>query len=80
MRRCEKSGTHIELLSAWLQLAGFGMLLCIGPFWTVPGTQVRLSNTVSGTIDVVKSSLAVALNSTRMVRSFAVCMPLACLI
>jgi hypothetical protein len=46
--------------------------LCFGPFWTVPGTQVRSSNTVLGTITPVKSSLALSLNSTSSVSSFAV--------
>ena len=53
-------------------VAGFGMLLCFGPFCTVPGTQVRSSNTVFGTITPVKSSLAWSLNSTSRVSSLAV--------
>ena len=53
------------------------MLLCSGPFWTVPGTQVRSPKTVRGTWTPVKSSLAWSLNSTRIVSSFAVCVALA---
>ena len=61
-------------------VAGFGIVLCRGPFCTVPGTQVRSSNTVFGTITSVKSSLALSLNSTSSVSSLAVCVLLAFLI
>ena len=56
------------------------MLLCFGPFCTVPGTQLRSSKTVLGTITPVKSSFAWSLNSTSRVSSLAVWVPLACLI
>ena len=70
-----KSGTQNVLLSGSVALAGLGMPLCSGPFWMLPGTQVRSWNTVLGTITPVKSSLAAALNSTRTVSSLAVCVP-----
>jgi hypothetical protein len=65
-------------LSASFEAAGFGMLLWVGPFCTEPGTHVSELNP-SGTIEPLKSSLAWSLNSTRMVRSLASCIVLACL-
>jgi hypothetical protein len=72
----EKSGTHIVLLSGIDAVAGSGMLLCSGPFWTLPGLQSVAPNAV-GTCTFVKSSFASSLNSTRIVRSFASCVDVA---
>ena len=68
-----KSGTQNVLLSGNGASAGFGIWLCSGPFWTLPATHVRSSKTEAGTCTPLKSSLALGLNSTRIVRSLAVC-------
>jgi hypothetical protein len=49
------------LLSGRLLSAGLGMVLCSGPFWTLPGLQSVAPNAV-GTWTPVKSSLAFSLN------------------
>jgi hypothetical protein len=68
------------LLSGKGASAGFGIVLCSGPFCTVPGTQVRSPKTVLGTITPLKSSFAFSLNSTSRVSSLAVWVPpLVCL-
>jgi hypothetical protein len=68
----------MELLSLRVESAGFGIMLCFGPFWTVPFTHVSAPKP-SGTMTPVKSSLACSLNSTRIVRSLATWVVLALL-
>ena len=55
------------------------MLLCSGPFCTSPGSHSVDAEPGRAPYEPVKSSFAVSLNSTRIVRSLASCVPFACL-